>query len=152
LRWGLWATASGRNGQNQAPPAASLTCRFSPVQEKLSAEESAAARAQLLREIETLPAVDLRARAIAILKAKNRLPTADAKLIEELFAARMALQAEPPGAFLTMEEPSIAPANPKSLQLASGSTIAVKPPSRRGRPKKVKATATAITAIGCGTF
>jgi hypothetical protein len=106
---------------------------FPPVQEKLSAEESAAARAQLFREIETLPAVDLRARAIAILKAKNRLPTADAKLIEELFAARMALRAEPPEAFL-MEEPSIAPANPKSLQLASGSTIAVKPPSRRGRP------------------
>jgi hypothetical protein len=61
-----------------------------PVQQKLSAEESAASRAQLLDEIETLPEDDLHSRAISILKAKNRLSVADAKLVEEAFAVRMA--------------------------------------------------------------
>ena len=61
-----------------------------PVREKLSAEESAAIRAQLIQEIETLPEDDLQPRAIAILKAKNRLSADDAKLVEDAFAARMA--------------------------------------------------------------
>jgi hypothetical protein len=43
------------------------------VREKLGVEESAAIRAQLIREIETMPENDLQPRAIAILKAKNRL-------------------------------------------------------------------------------
>src|SRR5258708_6826856 len=63
------------------------------VREKLSADESAAIRAQLIREIETLPEEDLRPRAIAILKAKNRLSADDAKLFEQASAARMVQQA-----------------------------------------------------------
>jgi ERF superfamily len=60
--------------------------------EKLSAEESAAIREQLIREIETITEDDLQSRAIAILKAKNRLPVDDAKRVEEAFAARTVLQ------------------------------------------------------------
>jgi hypothetical protein len=59
---------------------------------KLDAEESAAAGAQLFQEIETLPEDDLQPRALTVLKAKNRLSADDAKLVEEAFAARMALQ------------------------------------------------------------
>ena len=78
----------------QSPPMqADLATRIAPpVQEKLSAEASAAARAQLIQEIQTLPAGELQPRAIAILKAKNRLSAEDAKQVEEAFAARMALQ------------------------------------------------------------
>src|SRR5712664_2066825 len=62
------------------------------VKEKLGADESAAIRAQLIQEIETLPEDDLQPRAIAILKAKNRLSADDAKLVEQAFAARMVQQ------------------------------------------------------------
>src|SRR5882762_3686627 len=44
-----------------------------PGREQLGVEESAAKRLELIREIETLPRADLEPRAIAILKAKNRL-------------------------------------------------------------------------------
>jgi ERF superfamily len=50
-----------------------------PVREKLSAEESATSRTQLIKEIRTLPEGDLQPRAIAIQKAKNRLSADDAK-------------------------------------------------------------------------
>ena len=60
--------------------------------EKLGADDSAAIRAQLIREIETLPEDELQPRAIAILKAKNRLSADDAKRVEDAFAARVALQ------------------------------------------------------------
>ncbi len=63
------------------------------VREKVGAEESAAIRAQLIQEIETLPEDHLQLRAIAILKAKNSLSTDDAKLVEEAFAAKMVMQA-----------------------------------------------------------
>src|ERR1700716_122491 len=53
-----------------------------PVREKLSADDSAAIRAELIREIETLPKDELQPRAIAILKAKNRLAADDAKRVE----------------------------------------------------------------------
>jgi ERF superfamily len=66
-----------------------------PGRQKLSAEESAACRAQLIREIETPAADDLQSRAIAILKAKNRLSTDDAKRVEQAFAARVAQDALP---------------------------------------------------------
>src|SRR5258707_579264 len=46
---------------------------IAPVREKLDAEESAAIRAQLIQEIETLPEDEVQLRAIAILKAKNRI-------------------------------------------------------------------------------
>src|SRR5882762_1047279 len=59
------------------------------VREELAADESAAIKAQLIRDIETLPEDDLQPRAIAILKAKNRLSAEDAKLVEQAFAARM---------------------------------------------------------------
>jgi hypothetical protein len=64
----------------------------SPVQLKLSPEPSAAVRAQLIQEIQTLSEDELQSRAIAILKAKNRLSADDAKMVEEAFAARIPLQ------------------------------------------------------------
>src|SRR5665647_1601045 len=99
-----------------------------PVREKLSAEESATARAQLVHEIQTLPEGDLQPRAIAILKAKNRLSADDAKQVEEAFAARMALQDVSPEA---PEEPASTPIDPSRPQPSVVSTDAVKRP--RGR-------------------
>ena len=107
----------------------------SPVREKLGAEESAAIRAQLIQEIETLPRDDLQARAIAILKAKNRLSADDAKRVEDAFAAKMAPLAGSPEASTTVE-PASAPTDPAPSQ-APASTGAIKRP--RGRPRKVKA-------------
>jgi hypothetical protein len=110
------------------------------VREKLGVEESAAIRAQLIREIETMPENDLQPRAIAILKAKNRLSANDAKLVEDAFAARMAL----PGALLealTTEGPTSVLTDPIPPQPPSASTDAVKPLRQRGRPRKVKAVA-----------
>src|ERR1700682_2914436 len=111
-----------------------------PVGEKLSVEESAAIGAQLIQEIETLPEDDLQPRAIAILKAKNRLSADDAKRVEDAFAARMALQGALPDA-LTMDEPASALSDPTPPQPPSPSTDAVKPVWQKGRPRKVKAAA-----------
>jgi hypothetical protein len=110
------------------------------VREKLGAEESAAIRAQLIQEIETLPEDGLQPRAIAILKAKNRLSADDAKRVEDAFAARMALQGALPDA-LTMDEPASALSDPTPPQPPSPSTDAVKPVWQKGRPRKVKAAA-----------
>jgi len=107
------------------------------VGKKLGADDSAATRAQLIREIETLPEDELQPRAIAILKAKNRLSADDAKLVEDVFAARMALQGALPNA-LTMNEPTPAPTDP-TPQPALAPTDAAKPLRPRGRPTKVKA-------------
>jgi ERF superfamily len=76
-----------------------------PVREKLGVEESTTIAVQLIREIETLREDDLQSRAIAILKAKNRLTTEDAKKIEAAFAARMVAPQEP-------LSPAVAQANP----------------------------------------
>jgi hypothetical protein len=106
-----------------------------PIQAKLGAEESAAIRAELIREIESLPRDDLQPRAIAILKAKNRLSADDAKLVEEAFAARMAqqvLSAE----VLTTDQPPAVQAGPIRPQALPAPTEAVKRP--RGRPRKIK--------------
>jgi ERF superfamily protein len=111
-----------------------------PVREKLSVEESSAIRAQLIQEIETLPEDDLQLRAIAILKAKNRLSTDDAKLVEKSFAARMAWQVALPES-LTMNELTSAPTDPTPPQPATGSIAATKPGRARGRPRKVKTAA-----------
>jgi hypothetical protein len=111
-----------------------------PVREKLSAEESAVTRAQLIHEIETLPEVDLESRAIAILKAKNRLSADDAKLVEESFAASMALQSTLQEA-LTTDQPKFIPTNPTPPELSAVSTDAARPLRQRGRPRKVKVTA-----------
>jgi hypothetical protein len=105
-----------------------------PVREKLGAEESATIRAQLV-EIKTLPEDGVRPRAIAILKAKNRLSADDAKRVEDAFAARMALQGAVPEA-LTKDEPTSAPTDPTPRK-----PDAVKPLRPRGRPRKVKAAA-----------
>jgi hypothetical protein len=110
-----------------------------PVREKLSAEESAAATAQLIQEIQTLPEDDLQPRAIAILKAKNRLSADDAKEVEEAFAARMApldasREAQATEEHAT-EEHASPPTNPSQPETPLASKDAVKRP--RGRPRKV---------------
>jgi hypothetical protein len=88
-----------------------------PVREKLGAEESAVIREQLIREIETLPENELQVRAIAILKAKNRLSADDARQVEDAFANRMALQGASSEALAT-EEPKFAPTDPRSAPTA----------------------------------
>jgi hypothetical protein len=105
------------------------------VREKLGAEESATVRAQLIHEIQTLPEGDLQPRAVAILKAKNRLSADDAKLVEHAFANRMALQGASSDA--PTDEPATTPTNPSPPQPPLASTDTVKRP--RGRPRKVKA-------------
>jgi hypothetical protein len=122
-------------------PFRSANADIPPGREKLGAEGAAAIKAQLIREIETLPEDDLQTRAIAILKAKNRLSADDAKLVEAAFAARMALQAPLPLALTTTDELTSAPTNSTPPQLSPASTDAAKPLRRRGRPRKVKASA-----------
>ena len=106
-----------------------------PVREKLGAGESAASRAQLVQEIETLPEDDVQPRAIAILKAKNRLSTDDAKLVEDAFAARMAQQ-EPSVEAPTTDQPTPVPASPILPPPLPASSNVVKRP--RGRPRKIQ--------------
>jgi hypothetical protein len=120
--------AAARSSQFRTTNSANL-----PAREKLGAEESAAIRAQLVQEIQTLPDDDLQPRAIAILKAKNRLSADDAKQVEEAFAARMALLDASPEALATEEAST--PSNPGTPQLSTVSTDAVKRP--RARPRKV---------------
>jgi len=105
------------------------------VKEKLGADESAAIRAQLIRDIETLPEDDLQPRAIAILKAKNRLSADDAKLVEQAFAARMVQQATLLEASATVD--AAVDVTPPESQSASASTV--KQARGRGRPRKTKA-------------
>jgi hypothetical protein len=107
-----------------------------PVREKLGAEDSAAIRAQLIQEIQTLPEDDLQAGAIAILKAKNRLSADDAKLVEDAFAVRMALQGASSDA-LAPDKPPSAPIDVSPAEPPLETTVSVKRP--RGRPRKVKA-------------
>jgi len=107
-----------------------------PVQEKLSPEASTAARAQLIREIQTLPEDELQPRAIAILKAKNRLSADDAKLVEEAFAARVAL---PDASHETPPAPATR-TDSNTPQPPAPFAGAVRRP--RGRPRKIS------TAVG----
>jgi hypothetical protein len=131
------------SGGEPAPVCSSQPRTVNPnipsVREMLGAEDSAAIRAQLIKEIETLPEDGLQPRAIAIVKAKNRLSADDAKLVEESFAARMALQGALPDS--TMDEPTFAPTDPTPPQPPTASTDAAKPMGQRGRPRKVKAAA-----------
>ena len=108
-----------------------------PVRETLGTDDSAAIRAQLIRDIETLPEEDLQSRTVAILKAKNRLAAEEAKLVESAFSARMALQGALSDAAST-DEPRSTPPNPAPLQVPTASTGAKRP---RGRPRKVEAVA-----------
>jgi len=82
-------------------------------------------------------------RAVAILKAKNRLSADDAKQVEEAFVARMALQGASSDAPAT-EEPASVPIDPSPPQPPLASTDAVKRP--RGRPRKTKAPIKVIEA------
>ena len=108
------------------------------VREKLAADESAAIKAQLIRDIETLPEVDLQPRAIAILKAKNRLSAEDAKLVERAFAARMVGQPTLLEASATVETTFAAiDVTPPESQSVSASTV--KQARGRGRSRKIKA-------------
>jgi hypothetical protein len=107
-----------------------------PAQENLSAEDSAAARAQLIQDIQTLPEHELQTRAIIILKAKNRLSADDSKQVEDAFAARMA----PIGAAPEFSEDTAStPANPNTARAALASNDAIKQARLRGRPRKTKA-------------
>jgi hypothetical protein len=106
------------------------------IREKL--DESAVVRARLIQEIETVPQDELQARAIAILKAKNCLSANDAKLVEESFAVRMALQTVSPET-LTTNELSSTPTDLIPSQWARGSLTTAKPVRARGRPRKIKA-------------
>jgi hypothetical protein len=127
---GLEATpdrsSQSRNGSSVSPPA----------REKLSAEESAAAGAQLIQEIQTLREDELQPRAIAILKAKNRLAADDAKQVEDAFAARMALIGASPE---SPEDPASTPTNPNTARTPQISKDPMKPARLRGRPRKTKA-------------
>ncbi len=111
---------------------------IAPVGEKLDADGSAAIRSQLLQEIETQSEDDLQLRAIAILKAKNRLSTGDAKLVEDAFAAKIALLGATPDAPVA-EELASAPSDPIPPRGPSTSTGAIKPARPRGRLSKVNA-------------
>ena len=106
-----------------------------PAQEKLGAEESAVIRAQLVQEIETLPEDDLQPRAIAILKAKNRLSTDDARMVEDAFAARMPRQ-EPSVEDPATDQPASVPTDPILPQPLPASGDVIKRP--RGRPRKIQ--------------
>jgi hypothetical protein len=112
-----------------------------PVREKLGADDSAALRDQLIQDIQALAEDDdLQPRAIAILKAKNRLSADDAKRVEDTFAARIALQSALPEA-LTTDEPTSASTDLAPLQPPSAPTDTVKPLRPKGRPRKVKSAA-----------
>ena len=118
--------ASGRPNQvRTGSPAAA------PVREKLGIEESAAIRAQLIQEIETIQSqAEAQLRVIAILKAKNGLAPADAKLVEAAYSARMALLADPP-------EPAMAvQSKPAPIDATAQPQVVVK--RGRGRPRKTK--------------
>jgi hypothetical protein len=123
--------ASARSSQSRTGNVATP-----PIWKKLSAEESATARAQLIQEIQTLPEDGLQPRAIAILKAKNRLSADDAKLVEEAFATKMSLQGESPEVLAT-KEPTPAAGNLVEPLPPLALTNAVKRP--RGCPRKVSA-------------
>jgi hypothetical protein len=117
-----------RNGL--APNASRSPTRTArPVQEKLDAEASGAATAQLIQEIQTLPEGELESRAITILKAKNRLSVDDAKQVEEAFEARVS-QDDSADA-LTTEESTPIPTEPSKP--ASISAKDAKRPRRRAR-------------------
>jgi ERF superfamily len=124
--------AQGRPGQLRAGDLGPA-----PGREKLSVEESAAIRVQLVQEIETLPDDGLQPRAISILKAKNRLSADDAKLVEDAFAARMALQ-DGSLAVPTVDQVTSVLVDPISPRAPLAATDAVKPRRPRGRPRKVK--------------
>jgi hypothetical protein len=109
------------------------------LKETLSAEESNLIRTQLQAEIDAFTTIDdPQARAIEILKAKNRLLPDDARLIETAFTAKMAIlqQQVPQQDAIAPGAPAVSDAIP-SLDSKPGSVAPVEPPpKRRGRPPK----------------
>ena len=102
------------------------------VYQKLNAEGSAAARAQLIQEIQALTEEELQRRAIAILKSKNSLSADDARLVEEAFAARVAL---PDASHETPPAPATQ-TDSNTPQPPAPFAGAVRRP--RGRPRKIR--------------
>jgi hypothetical protein len=103
-----------------------------PVQEKLDPEYSETLRKDLIHEIQITPKEALHSRARALLKAKNRLSTDDAKLVEEAFAARAMLSGNSIEALM---EPG-AQLNTSETQSFTGVTSTAKPsrrPSKRAK-------------------
>jgi hypothetical protein len=125
----------------EPPPSQFRTTKPSipPVRARLGLEESAATGAQLIREIEALPEVELQLRAIAILKAKNRLSPDDAKRVEDAFATKMAHQCDANKAS-AKDEPKLTPIEATPPEPPSASTNLAKPRRPRGRPRKTIAT------------
>jgi ERF superfamily len=131
-----------RNGLAPKPADASRsrTRAAPPVQEKLSAEASAAARTQLIQEIQSLAEDELQPCAIAILKAKNRLSAEDAKQVEEAFAARITLQ-DAPAEAPAVEAPASMPTKPVQPTLVLTEVL------KRPRRRKINATGGKIGAL-----
>jgi hypothetical protein len=109
------------------------------ARQKLSGGESATLRMQLIEQIQTLPEDDLQPRAIAILKAKNRLSADDAKLVEDAFAAKLPLRSDTS----TTNELASTPSRQTPPQSSLISAGAKRP---RGRPRKVKAALAPISS------
>jgi len=108
-----------------------------PLREKLSAAESALAATQLINDIESLSEEGLQARAIAILKAKNRLSADDARRVEDAFSAKsvpLVVLSEP----ITAAEPASTPPDPSAPPQPSTNPDVEKVRRPRGRPRKVK--------------
>ena len=105
------------------------------AQERLGAEESTAIAEQLILEIESLANGNVQSRAIALLKAKNRLSACDAKRVEDAFAARINRQAALPDEMKNVS----ASAPVVETPLAPVSTVTTRPARGRGRPRKPKA-------------
>jgi hypothetical protein len=82
----------------------------------------------------------LQQRAIAILKAKNRLSADDAKRVKDAFAARMILQDASPKDMATDGVMST-PSDPAQPQPTTASTGPAKPRPHKGRPTKIQAAA-----------
>jgi hypothetical protein len=106
-----------------------------PAFEKQGIEEPATISARLIQEIEALPHDQLQAHAIAILKAKNRLPADDAKRVEDAFGARMVAEGTSPE--------DVKAEGPLSDSAQPGRTSASIAPAKTKRPResprKVKA-------------
>jgi hypothetical protein len=117
-----------------------------PDRTTLGPEESAAISRELIREIETIAEDALELRAIAILKAKNRLAVDDAKRVEDSFAARMALQC---GAKQerAIDEPKLTPADSSASEPVSVSTNSTKSPRAKRRPRKTSAALETTAAV-----
>ena len=131
---------AARNGL--APNASRSPNRIArPVQEKLDAEASGAATAQLIQDIQTLPEGELQSRAIAILRAKNRLSAEDAKQVEVAFELRMSQ-------YDSIDAASIKEPTPIPTEQSKPASISAKDVKRvRGHQRKTGATGSKAPAV-----